>query len=93
LGASSVVWLILFEMAHTESEVGHDYLEKRLDRLKMQVNRINCFLKHEKLENRHTKPGIFPSTELPFNLGSPIESSSHAHVSPNGTHRIHYAPP
>jgi hypothetical protein len=56
--------LISLEMAHSEAEIGHVEIEKRVDNLKLEVHRINRLLEHETLDSNHNKAGIFGPKEL-----------------------------
>jgi hypothetical protein len=54
---SSVVW------STTSSTWSHVNIEKRIDDLKLEVQRINCLLESETLDNNHNKPDIFGKKE------------------------------
>jgi hypothetical protein len=56
--------LVSLEMARTELEVGRADLEKRIDNLALEVNRVNRLFEHEHVLNQQSKAGIFSSGVL-----------------------------
>jgi hypothetical protein len=54
---------IALEMSHTELESGRVDMVKNFDDLKLEVNRINRFLKRENMSNAHGKPRILHNYE------------------------------
>jgi uncharacterized coiled-coil protein SlyX len=56
--------LVSLEMSRAEMEAGCTELEKQVDGLKLEVNRVNRFFKRETMANHQRGAGIFNPSNL-----------------------------